>query len=205
MKISIDLDGVLSDFFTDGVNRVAADLWPARNHPSNYLPDSYWWEDKFTKEEVHDILSEIKNIPEFWSTRPGYTENVQALREFLSVESNHEIYYVTSRIQTQGRPIALQTESWLIANHLWPDDNYHAIIPVAEPGLKRFVMADLGIQVSIDDHGTTVEECNQVKGHKAYVLDRPWNRDKDYGTRVFDLQQFLSMAVGKMPAEYFLV
>ncbi len=201
MKISIDIDGVLANF-VEGAVRVANNLWPNRV-PKNYSWDNY--DGVFSKEEWSIIWNEIKNDSHFWELRPTYEENVKALREFLANESDHEIYYVTSRVTVTGRPVAIQTEQWLVNNSIWPCQNYHAVIPVIEPGLKKFVMADLGIQASIDDLGSTVEECKDVKGHKAFLLDRPWNRDKDYGTRVFTLEQFLNISTGKKASNYFYV
>lgn len=168
-----------------------------------YVPTDWNYSDALTKEEFGEIFAQIRRDPYFWEDRPAYEDNVKALREFFITQQNQEIYYVTSRVSTSGRPVSIQTEEWLIANHIWPEDNYHAIIPVSEPGLKKFVMADLGIDLSIDDYGPTVRECKDVKNHKAYLLDRSWNREEDYGTRIFNLEQFLNLAAGRK--EYYLV
>jgi 5'(3')-deoxyribonucleotidase len=200
MRISIDIDGVLANF-TAGVIDKANKLWPGKM-PPDFVPTNWNYDGILTKDEFSKIWIEIQEDPYFWQDRPVYSGNISALQTFFENNQDHEVFYVTSRMSTSGRPVSIQTEQWLVDNHIWPEGNYHAILPVSKPDVKKFIMHDLAIQFSVDDYGPTVKECNNVEGHKAYLLDRPWNQDQDYGVRVFDLAQFLNVVTGKLPAEY---
>lgn len=197
MTISVDIDGVLAAFDI-AATRVAGKLWPEKKLDLNQFRYG------LSKEERKAFWKEIDSTVNFWEKVPPIEENVFALQRFLAENDGHVIYYVTSRGNTLGRTVAMQTERWMVRLGILPWRNYTCVIPVKEPGLKAYVVADLGIQFSIDDLGTTVERCNEVKDHKAYLLDQPYNRDKDYGPRVFNLEQFFNVITRRRPEGYFL-
>lgn len=191
MKISIDLDGVVSDF-THAATRVINTIWPGRI-PEGYEPTDWHWTDHMKKEDWGPVFKLIKTIDNFWETQKPYDANMTALRHFLLTEENQEVYYVTSRAQTTGRPLTLQCESWLMSNWIWPEKNYHAVLPIKEgipAEAKKAMMEALGLEYSVDDYAPTVELCNTIPGHRAFVLDRPWNRSYTHLPRVYSLAEY---------------
>lgn len=199
MRISIDLDGVVANF----VQRVCeiADL------PTNYEPPDWDFSDRLTKKQLKEVFKTIRATENFWENMPVYSQNVHSLREFLNSESGHEIYYITSRIGTKGENVSQQTDNWLLAKGAYAVHygNYQTVIAVDNAAKKKPIIEALNIEASVDDYGPTIEQCSAIPNHRAYLLDRPWNRDKDYGKRILNLQQFFNLATGKKPADYYMV
>lgn len=198
MKISVDLDGVVCNF-SEQIVAVANSIWPDRL-PQGYESPQYGYKDNFSKEDWGEVWRVIRKSPAFYEHGPAYEDNIASLRNFLANQSGHEIYFVTSRRDTGGVSVAIQTQRWLTEHGIYgtyASSNYKAIIPVSSPDIKKFVMADLDIHFSIDDMGTTVEQCSVVQGHRAFLLDRPWNRDKDYGIRLSNLDEYFDIVLGK--------
>lgn len=190
MRISIDIDGVLSRF-TDQVVQKVNKIWPGKL-PEGYVPQNWDYTDVLAKKDWDKVWQEIKATEDFWEYSSTYENNVRALSEFL-LEGGKDVFFITSRTTTKGKSVQSQTYNWMAKNRLPIADrkNYSAIVPVAKPNLKRQVMEGLDIKMSVDDYGPTVEMCNEIPGHKAFVLDQPWNRDKYYGPRVYSLAEFL--------------
>lgn len=198
MRISIDIDGVLANFAA-GLIRTANRRFRDRLS-SDYEPTDWGYGGVFNPEEWKQVWTDIKQTQDFWEHLPAYEQNLCVLKKFLYDCSEHDIYFVTSRIATEGSTVLKQTLKWLECRL-----GRCSVIVVPEAGRKKDVFKALGIDVSVDDYGPTVEECSKLEGHRAYILDRPWNRDKDYGKRVFNLEQFLNIAVKAKEEDYFLV
>mgnify|MGYP001570169326 CR=1 FL=1 len=197
MKISLDIDGVFANF-TDRVKEIASKLFPGKI-PEGYIPTDWYYSDIFSKEDLSAVFNEISKTQNFWLYSVPYPENVSTLNSFLEKTNEHDIYFVTSRAPAAGLTVANQTRLWLeMAAGIHRSGNFTSIIPVASSKYKADVMRAAGIQYSLDDHGPTVEECNQVEGHQAFLLDRPWNRDREYGPRLDSVQQFFDIVTGKV-------
>jgi len=191
VKISIDLDGVVSDF-SHAAAQVINTIWPGRI-PQGYEPTDWYWTEYMKKEEWGQVFKVIGATENFWEHQKPYEANMAALRSFLLTEENQEVYYVTSRAHTAGRPLTMQCESWLISNWIWPEKNYHAVLPLKAgipPEHKKAVMEALGLEFSVDDYGPTVELCATLPGHRAFVLDRPWNQEYKNLNRVYSLAEY---------------
>jgi len=175
MIISIDLDGVLCDF----MGRV-------RSTPSYQDVTSTQDMDKDRWENLWVALASTENL---WETLDPIEENVEALRSFLSHNSNHVVYFVTARQGTAGRNVSVQCARWLREHNVYPHFNYTAVVPVSGADVKPYVMIDLDIQYSVDDVAKTVDSCNDLKDHKAFLLDQPYNRGINL-PRVSNLAEF---------------
>jgi hypothetical protein len=134
-----------------------------------------------TKTEESFVWEQIKKHENFWlGTRP-YVENVNALSGFLArvnfAEEPVSVFYITSRIPTEGMSVLKQTRLWLDMFNL--HRNNTSILPVFHSnnsgGLppKRAIVESLGLDAMIDDYAPTVESL----GSSGWLLDRPWNRD----------------------------
>lgn len=195
MRISIDIDGILAIFTgQDGlIQPIANKLWPGIM-PEGYQPPDWDHTDIFTKQHWNRIWEVIKSTDNFWYSAKPYYDNLSALRHFL-VNNTADLFFITSRADTTGRSVQLQTFNWMLDQNLpvasnW---NYSAIVSVPNSKHKRQVMEALNVKFSVDDLGPTVAMCNEIPGHRAYVLDRSWNRDQNYGPRVGDLKEFLDI------------
>lgn len=193
MRISIDLDGVISRF-NDGMVEVVNELWEGRL-PLNFEPQTWGYDEVgFSTTEWDEIWTTIRRKHDFWLHLRPYEENVRALDRFVSTRDDIELFFVTSRVPTAGCTVSKQTEKWLIRNGIIPSSIYDysttAIIPVVSAGEKVNVMRALGITASIDDYGPTVQECAKISGHSAFLLDRPWNKDTIGVDWVLSLDQF---------------
>lgn len=184
-RISVDIDGVVNRF-VDEVIKISNNLWPGKL-PANYEPQDWYWTDVFSKKDWNDVWDVINATENFWLHSYPYCKNVDSLRDYLNSTKN-EVFFVTSRARTAGDSVTKQTVDWFFINQV--PTAYSPVVSVPNSKNKRQVIEGLEINYSVDDLGPTVEMCQSIPGHKAFVLDRPWNRDKEYGPRVFSLQEF---------------
>jgi hypothetical protein len=180
MKISVDIDGVLADF-TSAYAAVANRLYPGKV-PAGYQPSAWDWP-IITPEEDKLIWQAIDNTEDFWMGVQPHRENVRDLQDFIWTPATEgvEVYFVTSRESTVGHPVLHQTQHWLNSQGLIAP--HTAAIPVNGSMGKVRTFAAVGIQFSIDDRDKNVMAClatagpaGKIPGHKAYLLDRAWNR-----------------------------
>lgn len=189
MRIAFDMDGVLT-YFEKNVYLVAEKLWPGKM-PKGYVPKDWDYTDIFTKNEWNMVWDAIGTIPDFWLRQPEMSENVEALKEFRMVNSS-PIWFITSRRNTGGVSAAYQTQLWLLQRQLIGISDTPKVIAVPKAEEKAPLISQLGIDVSIDDLGTTVERHNRIPNHRAYLLDQPWNQDCKE-PRVYSVKEFLEI------------
>lgn len=189
MRIVFDMDGVLT-CFEKNVYLVAEFLWPGKM-PQNYIPTDWDYSDIFTKKEWNEIWTKIKTIPDFWLRQPEMPESVKALKEFR-LFNNSPIWFITSRLPTGGVSARYQTQLWLLQRQLISVNDLEKVIAVVKPQDKQELIESLAIDVSIDDLTETVVRHNTVHGHRAYILDQPWNQHCKE-PRVYSVKQFLDI------------
>lgn len=190
MRISIDMDGVLARFDA-GFAEVANRIWPGKI-PPDYQPHDWNYGDVMTAAEFDIVWGRIKQTENFWLKLWPYSDNVCSLARFLTREKGHDVWLTTARVETAGCTVAKQTELWLQSYGLREGYNYMGVV-VADSHLKVGVYEAMEIMASIDDKGETVEECDvRLKGHRAFLLDRPWNQEADVKRRVHSVEEFLN-------------
>lgn len=189
-RIAIDCDGVLARF-ERAFLVMANTIWPGKVNP-DYLPTGWDDFDGLTKAEMKQVWEKIKTTPNFWTTLDAYADNVGLLSSFMSTTKGHEVFIVTSRKATAGMPISRQTDYWLSAVGIARGLNYIGIIPSENPDKKCDVYAAAGIEWSIDDKGDTVLQCEQIPNHRAYLLDRNWNREFKVKRRITDMATYFN-------------
>ena len=188
MKIFLDVDGVLANF-EQNVIGVANSLWPGKL-PLDYVPQNWAYSDVFSTEDWSKVWEEIKTIPDFWLREPPISDNVSALRTWMHLCPDHEIFFITSRIDTGGIKAADQTREWLY--NLGLRDSRTHVIAVKRAEEKKQIVADLKIDIGLDDYAPTVEALNTIPHHYCFLLDRPWNRESKQ-PRVHSVKDFLNM------------
>lgn len=187
-KIAIDADGVLADFndaFTDAVN----ELWPKRIE-RGYEPVDWNYGGRLNEKELDKVWEFIRGIPNFWLTLRPYHLNVAQLAGFMHTTRDHDVYIVTSRVQTKGFTVAKQTSMWLHSCGVFELHNYLAVFPVENSNYKHKIYDYADIEYSVDDKKETVELCDKLENHKAFLLDRPWNQDANVKRRIKSLKEF---------------
>lgn len=188
MNIAFDVDGVLANF-EKNVKMVSDEIFPGRM-PEGYVPQDWDYTDIFNKKDWNSIWDRIYQIPDFWQRQPEISEAVKALKEFRMINKS-PIWFITSRQATGGISAKYQTQMWFLSRSLIGIGELDNVIAVSKPEEKRYWMELLNINVSIDDLGGTVARHNEIYGHKAYLLDQPWNKKDVLLPRVYSVKEFL--------------
>jgi hypothetical protein len=200
-KIAIDCDGVLTNFIKAFVEE-ANHIWPGRfPNPLHYsLHNHTAWDFSdavMGPDEVKQVWRRINGSFNWWLTLDAFTENVGALAVFLWTHKFNDIFIVTARQETLGASVAGQTDLWIRACGVDPVHNYLGVVPIEGDDKAAFYQLS-GIRWSVDDKGSTVEQCDAMmpdRHHRAFLLDRPWNQDAKVKRRVKNLSEFFAQVV----------
>lgn len=121
MRIGIDIDGVLANFFTAYediiVKTTKEDRFKENRYP-DYIPQTWNWPQEifgYTNQQIVDTWNVIKDTaPQFWlGLKP-----LDGIRELNRLDfGKHDVYFITDR---PGVGAKMATERWL---------NYYAEIP----------------------------------------------------------------------------
>jgi 5' nucleotidase, deoxy (Pyrimidine), cytosolic type C protein (NT5C) len=195
MRFGIDLDGVLADF-GGRVVEIGNKLWPGK-FPPGYVLNNWNYEGYLNGEEWAQVWAAIKATPNFWideSNMPG----VDDLQNYLALQPNDEVFFITARATTIGAGPLPQSCAWLNARGLYPRGGYSVVLPVADASDKKQLFRGLGIQYMLDDYAPTVEQLNSIEKMGkfemcAFVLDQPWNRYASNLPRVYSVQEYLNV------------
>lgn len=191
-KLSVDCDGVLADF-GKAFFQMANKIWPGRV-PLDYI--NRHWNDLggLSSDEQNQVWERIKGSLNWWLGLEAFHENIVALERFLVGHSGHDVYIVTSRTPSLGMSVAHQTDQWLWACGVRPHANYLGVIATDYPSEKALLYKSTGMAYSVDDKLETVLQCQKLevtKGHKAFLLDRPWNQSEaNVHRRIKSLAEF---------------
>lgn len=189
-KIALDADGVLANFLKAFITE--AKRMGVGRFPKDYVHTSWDFPtDVLTRAETSQVWERIKNTTDWWLTLDAFSDSVGALAMFFYTHKHDDIYIVTSRVETNGHSVAWQTERWLMACGVMPQHNYLGIIMVPDSDRKVDIYRAMKIEASIDDRAETVEICDSLPNHKAYLLDRPWNTSANVKRRVATVSEYL--------------
>ncbi len=191
-KLAIDIDGVLADFTWDMVKvlrTLGVDL------PEDYQSTDWGWtEANLPRDAMDKAWRIIDSTPYFWENLRPHMDNVLAMAEFFHEHAGKDcdIFFITARKDGVGRSTKAQSERWLYS-YLGQPSEAISVLPVKSGLDKAEVIYALQLTHSIDDHTPTIVNNKSLKnGHKAYLLDRPWNQDgKFYDLKiVHSLREF---------------
>lgn len=197
MKVVFDLDGVLCDFNTNVrpiLLQLHSDRVPLTDEPTDWYYNCFG----LTREDWGPIFDVIKQTPNFWRREPAYQRNVDAAVRFVNSNPDVTVYFMTQRPDTEGGTAYDQTLDWLVNNNLYLyDREVTTPIIVKDATEKKAIIEELAIDFSIDDKQETVEQCNLITNHKAFLLDRPWNQTSKE-PRVYTVDHFIEILRGAL-------
>ena len=163
--ILLDIDGVLADFVL-GFRQLANQRYGVPVYGTMEQLD--WSFPDLTVEQQNHLWTEIRESKTFWRDLPVLPTNVLLLEDAVD---NHRVYFCTSRL---GDSAQYQTAAWL-------DEKFYITYPtVIVSSEKGRVAAGVGANFALDDKVKHVLQIQQESWAKAFLLDQPYNRDRDW-------------------------
>lgn len=174
IRIGLDIDGVLAAFHQDFIAACGGnpDDWKKwEQYPFEFCPVNR------TKEEIEDVWQKLHFNKDFWlGIKPAHGSSITRVAE---ISHKLPIYFITHR----PKSVFSVTAEWLVAQGIEPT----GLLFVKD---KRRVCSGLHISAYLDDFGEVVDEFDGYS-MKAYLIDRPWNRDLKGYRRVTSVGEFL--------------
>ena len=191
MQISFDLDGVLANF-EENAARVINARYPGKI-PDGYRPTNWNWTDVMTIEDWNQLWKDVETVDSFWLRQWSYPAAVVTLQDFLDDYPEIRVHFLTARKHPSiGCDIHSQTFTWLWRHGLGQLQHNIALNVVENPEQKIPYISEEGINFHIDDKPETVAACNDIAGHRAYLLNQPWNQNSTE-PRVYSVAEFLDI------------
>lgn len=169
MRYCLDVDGCLANFYqayedmcieVDGQDLFRDAKWPQQ------YPQVWDWPEAagYSVETMKEVWRRIKESKTFWS-------NLAVLEKLpYGLMRTDQVYFVTDR---PGATAQYQT-------HLWLEDKVYGCpnVIMSNGRSKGDICAALGIDVAVDDRAENVIEIEiKSPGTRAYLLNRPYNKD----------------------------
>ncbi len=188
-NIAVDIDGVLADYVAV-FNNTLRKLYPGRI-PADFKLQDFWYTGILNNSELHKVLTATFEIEELWYNLRYLSAADTLASRLCYIESN--IYYITNRIDTPSRhnySALEQTNRWLADRDLLRRNT--SVLVIKDARMKKDIFTALDISMSIDDRIDTVQACQEIPNHRAYLYDQSWNRNSDL-PRVYSLHEYLDM------------
>lgn len=179
MKLGIDVDDVLADFvgaFKQIVEQSAGKL---------ITEDPVDWEFSnwhLTPEQLSAAWKRVEETENFWYTlarSPGANP-----LDLMRLDQKHTLFFITSRILTEGLPTEKQTAMWL--NHRL-GVMYPTVI-VTNGMSKGPIIKALQLDAFIDDRPKNL--CAAPPDVALYLRDTSHNKEEKRFTRVATFEEF---------------
>jgi uncharacterized HAD superfamily protein len=169
MKIGIDLDDVIADFFESLLKFYHNKF--GKLHKRDEFKEWKWWPVwGVSKEESTKIVNEFHETHKLEDI-PLMEHALNSLNHLLK---DNEIFIITSR-PVRFKP---KVESW-IKHHLGDlkieiihSSDFHK----GQGATKAEICREKGISIMIEDSPDTAEDCAN-KGIEVILFDNPWNRE----------------------------
>jgi len=188
VRVSFDLDGVLVDYLAAAIEQ-ARELFPGRV-PEMYSSETcaYSMQDVLSFNEWRDALDKLYKKENFWETLAPLQPNLNDFKVYAK-SGKDEIYVITARPNSPDKSVVGQIMTWFTKQG----------VPIARERVyvtkhssdKAALIKQLGIKFSVDDLYTTVDQCNKIPGHKAFLFNQSWNMQVPDMPRVESIAQFI--------------
>lgn len=155
MRIGIDIDDVLSDFFR-GWNKRSQELLGIPGD-LELQPTSWDWGNYgYTPEQLSTVWDNIRNDPEFYGSLATIVSPYFG-NALSRLDSQHDLYFMTARKECKvGESMTRATKRWF-KNHLLITD------PTVLCSKKKGLLAEaLDLNYFLDDN---VDNCKAVRFH----------------------------------------
>ena len=194
--VSSDTDGVLANWVR-GYLKVFNEKFDTNITEDQWTDDLPWKIDPplMTKEQFQEGFDATLKVPEFWLTLDPYSDvNFQTINEDLD-DALYNFYAVTVRVNLLSKEGITDTTQLL--SRWIRKQGVHNITGCNAGGDDRpKLLEELGVDFHLDDFIKQVEEINKHGKTKAFLMDRPWNRQFDVGDlRVHSFDEFLMKTV----------
>ena len=113
-------------------------------------------------------------------------DNIEELRDYIAAHCDADIWFVTARPEGVGATTMVQTQLWLAEYEIGALG-----MPVIITEDKRQAMIENEIQFSLDDAPIHVRACQDILGHRAFLLDRLYNQEATDLPRVYSVAEYL--------------
>lgn len=180
MRIGWDIDGVGFNF-GDSCKRYLDEIGQGHLWKSGPTPDPYWYWYRdwgWTDEQFLEFCHAGADAGFIFSgpVRDGYKEGLEECARL-----GHEIIVITDRsFGATPRVSEKLTELWFDEHGMEYDELWFSRD-------KTVTWTDM----FIDDKLENYDDLNSV-GTEVYLLNRPWNEDKDNRRRVDDISEFMT-------------
>ena len=180
MRIGIDIDGVLARFDQGYARLLIKETGHFIDIENPEWPAEWYWDRAFLRQ--HYDAKEAKRIENlvwdrdikpttFWGGLGHYSGTMDALdRLRLATYAGLDVYFITSR---PGHMAKFYTEMWLSLHGM-----RNPTVLIAHN--KGPVIEGLELDAYIDDKPENIVDAVQARPKvRAYLIDRPYNRDSE--------------------------
>lgn len=175
IRLGLDLDGVIYDFFSEFRELIAAE----RNVSIDQLPETTNWhfyEDwGMSFEEYSEKVSRFASEGKIFASGNMYDGAIEATRRLK--EMGYHIVIITARDVDEDvntlRTVISNTRAWLDAN----DITYDELIVNNDKTIHD-------LSILIDDSIANIEKFIESGSGVTYIFDRPWNQGNNFYSRL---------------------
>lgn len=202
MIIQLDLDGVGFDL-PKKFSRHMASMFPDMGIPITGPDDCeeyHWseWLPQVTRSMEGDVWRSLSNTPRWWEDLDCLWTPAQIFRLNALILAGHTLYAATGRMPIDANEdVQAQTLRALQAVGLKVTDVMVGIGDKAQCAYTR------GAHISIEDYGPHADDLNELQGHTAVLLARPYNKKyhqthvENGGVVVHSFDEFLALCEGR--------
>ena len=180
VKYSLDIDGVVADYFNARAAAAKTLRIRALSQPVGLSPEDL---DAFMQDRQATISAALSryigdNLDEFFGGLASLVSSADHSAIRRAAASGYEVFWVSSRSHFRGHtdPVEVSrmndiTLAWLLKNDL-PADLAHVVLTPD----KASVIRDKGIRFHLDDLVPHVTSIALQTNAKVFLLRRPWNQ-----------------------------
>lgn len=196
LVVSSDTDGVLANWVA-GFLGVFNHLNGTQLTEDQWVSDEPWELDNplMTKEQFENAFDAMLKIPEYYlHLEPYHNVDFQAVNSDLD-KALYNMYVITVRVNLLAKEGITDTTQLLSR---WVREAGIPLVTGCNAGGedRPKLLEQLGVDYHLDDYIKQVEKINKHGKTKAFLMDRPWNRQYDVGElRVYTFDEFLLKTV----------
>lgn len=194
--VSTDTDGVLANW-VKGFLKVFNDLNGTKITEDQWTNDLPWKIDPplMTKDQFENAFDAMLKVPEFYLHLEPYDNiNFKVINDDLE-DALYNLYVITMRVNLLAKEGITDTTQLL--SRWVRRQGIPSITGCNAGGEDRpKLLEELGVDFHLDDFHKQVEAINKHGKTKAFLMDRPWNRQYNVGDlRVHSFDEFLMRTV----------